>query len=51
MRKLLGLLVLAFVLFLVFTQPHMAATWFKSGLNLVRDGFNQVINFFTTLLS
>ncbi|MGA8211487.1 MAG: hypothetical protein WB441_15915 [Nocardioidaceae bacterium] len=49
MKKVLGLVVLAFAAFYLFTQPEGAAEGVRGLMTMVEDAFNAVITFFSTL--
>jgi hypothetical protein len=51
MRKLLVLLVVAFVLFYLFTQPHNAAQAVRTSANALVDAFNSIIAFISALFA
>jgi hypothetical protein len=51
MRKLLVLLVVAFVLFYLLTQPHNAAQAVRNSANAMVDAFNSIIAFISALFA
>lgn len=51
MKKLLGLLIVAFALFYLFTQPHHAAQAVRTALDTVVVGFNNIIEFIGALFA
>ncbi len=51
MKKPLLLIVIAFVLFYVFTQPANAADVVKSAGGAIEDAFNVVIEFLSALFA
>jgi hypothetical protein len=50
LQKLLGLIVIALLLFFVFTRPAAAGNLVTDGLGLLRDGAERVITFVTTVV-
>ena len=51
MKKLLGIVVIAFALFFLLTQPQNAADAVKGAGGVVEDAFNAVISFISALFS
>jgi hypothetical protein len=49
-QKLLGLIVIALLLFFVFTRPATAGGMVTDGLSLLRDGADRVVTFITTVV-
>jgi hypothetical protein len=49
MRKLLGVAVIAFVLFYLFSQPQSAADAVRSAVGVVKDAFDALVTFFNAL--
>jgi hypothetical protein len=49
MKKLMGVAVVAFVLFYLFTEPKQAADAVRSGVVLLGDGFDAVVAFLSAL--
>jgi len=49
MKKFLGVVVTAFALFFLLTQPHAAADTVKGAGGVVEDAFNAVITFLDAL--
>jgi hypothetical protein len=49
MRKLLGIVVIAFVVFYLFSQPNNAADAVRGAFSLVKDAFDALVTFFTAL--
>ncbi len=49
-RRLLGFIVIALLLFFIFTQPDSAATSVQNIGTTLRDGANSVTHFFTRLV-
>jgi hypothetical protein len=50
MKKFLSVVVIAFALFFLLTQPQAAATVVKGAGGVVQDAFNSVITFMTALI-
>jgi hypothetical protein len=50
LQKLLGLIVIALLLFFVFTRPAVAGGMVVDGLGLLRDGAERISTFFTTIV-
>ncbi len=51
MKKLLGIVVIAFALFFLLTQPQNAADAVKGAGGVVEDAFNAAISFISALFS
>ncbi len=49
MKKLLGVVAIAFALFFLLTQPQSAADAVRGAGGVVQDAFNAVITFITAL--
>lgn len=49
-QKLLGLIVIALLLFFVFTRPASAGGLVTDGLGLLRDGAERIVTFITTVV-
>jgi predicted small secreted protein len=49
MKKLLGVIVIAFAVFFLLTQPQAAANAVRGAGTVVQDAFNAVITFVTAL--
>jgi hypothetical protein len=49
MKKLVGLIVIAFAVFYLLTQPQSAADGVRGGVNAVGDVFNALTAFVTRL--
>lgn len=49
MKKLLGVVVIAFALFYLLTQPETAAAGVRGGVEAVGDAFNALTAFVTAL--
>ncbi|NUR08937.1 MAG: hypothetical protein HOQ45_18270 [Nocardioidaceae bacterium] len=49
MKKVLGILVIAFAIFFVLTQPAVAADVVKGAGGVIQDVFNSFIDFITAL--
>jgi len=49
MKKLVGLLVAAFVLFYLFTEPKQAADVVRGAVGLLGNGFDAVVAFLSAL--
>jgi hypothetical protein len=49
MKRLLGVLAIAFALFYLLTQPQDAADAVKGGVSIVGDAFQAIITFVTAL--
>jgi hypothetical protein len=50
MKKLLGVVVIAFALFYLLTQPQSAAELVRGAGGVVGDAFNSVITFISALV-
>jgi hypothetical protein len=50
MKKLLGIVVIAFIVFYLFSQPHNAADAVRAALTVVKDAFDALVTFFTALV-
>jgi hypothetical protein len=49
MKKLLGVVVIAFAVFYLFSQPHAAADAVRGALGVVKDAFDALITFISAL--
>jgi hypothetical protein len=49
MKKLLGVIVIAFAVFYLFTQPQSAADAVRGAVSVLGDAFNAVITFIGAL--
>jgi hypothetical protein len=49
MKKLLGVVVIAFAVFYLFTEPKQAADVVRGAVTLLGDGFDRVVAFLTAL--
>lgn len=50
-KKTVIILVVAFLLYYLFTRPAGAADFIQAVVDAIVDGFNQVVNFFNRLAS
>ncbi len=50
MKKLLGVVVIAFAVFYLLTQPQAAADAVRGAMGVIGDAFDALVTFFTALV-